>query len=162
MSHGMQTSSRCQKRQRKDLPCFVAIKIYSKAIRGLPRWQSGKESTCQCRRHRRYGFDQWVGEIPWKKKQQLTPVFLPEKSHGQRSLAGYSPQGCKGVGHNLATKQQHIYLDVLSHILFHHSLLQDIDYSYLSYVACLFVHFVYSCVSVNPKCLIQLSISPLW
>ena len=105
MSHGMQTASRCQKRQRKDLPCFVAIKIYSKAIRGLPRWHSGKESTCQCRRHRRYGFDQWVGEIPWKKKQQLTPVFLPEKSHGQRSLAGYSPQGCKGVGHNLATKQ---------------------------------------------------------
>ena len=35
-----------------------------------------------------------------------TPVFLPEKSHGQRNLAGYSPWGHKRVGHNLATKQQ--------------------------------------------------------
>ena len=34
------------------------------------------------------------------------PVFLPGKSHGQRSPEGYSPWGCKLVGHNLATKQQ--------------------------------------------------------
>ena len=47
----------------------------------LPRWLSGKESTCQCRRHR---FDPWVGKIPWKKNWQPTPVFLPGKSHGQR------------------------------------------------------------------------------
>ena len=33
--------------------------------------------------------------IPWKRKQQPTPVFLPEKSHGQRSPVGYSPWGCK-------------------------------------------------------------------
>ena len=33
-----------------------------------------------------------------------TPVFLPEKSHGQRSLAGYSPWGCKGAGHDLANQ----------------------------------------------------------
>ena len=37
---------------------------------------------------------------------QPTPVFLPGKSHGQRSLAGYSPRGCKRVGHNSVTKQQ--------------------------------------------------------
>ena len=67
MSYERQTASRCQKRQRKDLPCFVAIKIYSKAIRGLPTWHSGKESTCQCRRHRRYGFDQWVGRSPGRR-----------------------------------------------------------------------------------------------
>ena len=82
------------------------------------------------------------------------PVLLSGESHGQRSLAGYSPWGHKRVGHDLATKQQRIYVDVLSHILFHHRLLQDIDYSSLSYVACPFVHFVYSCVSVNPKRLI--------
>ena len=35
-----------------------------------------------------------------------TPVFLPGKSHEQRTLAGYSPQGCKRVGHNLVTQQQ--------------------------------------------------------
>ena len=42
-------------------------------------------------------------------KWQPTPIFLPEKSQGQRSLAGYSPRGCQGVGHNLVTKQQ-IYI----------------------------------------------------
>ena len=33
--------------------------------------------------------DPWVGRIPWRRKWQLTPVFLPGESHGQRSLAGY-------------------------------------------------------------------------
>jgi len=37
----------------------------------------------------------WVRKISWRKKWQLTPVSLPEKSHGQRSLAGYSSWGCK-------------------------------------------------------------------
>ena len=54
--------------------------------KGLPWWLSDKESACQCKRCR---FDLWVGKIPWKRKWQPTPVFLPGKSHGQRSLAGY-------------------------------------------------------------------------
>ena len=37
----------------------------------------------------------WVGKIPWRRKWQPTPVFLPGKSHGQKSLAGYSPKGAK-------------------------------------------------------------------
>ena len=56
---------------------------------------SGKESACQCRRFRRCGFNPWVGKIPWRRKWQPTPVFLPEKSHGQRSLASYSPWDLK-------------------------------------------------------------------
>ena len=36
------------------------------------------------------GFDAWVGKIPWRSAWQPTPVFLPEESHGQRSLEGYS------------------------------------------------------------------------
>ena len=40
-------------------------------------------------------FDPWVRKIHWSRKWQPTPVFLPGKSHGQRSLAGYSPWGCK-------------------------------------------------------------------
>ena len=60
-------------------------------ILGLPRWCSGKESTCQCRRPRRHRFDPWVRKTSWKRKWQPTPVFLPGKSNGQRSLAGYSP-----------------------------------------------------------------------
>ena len=68
---------------------------------GLPRWLSGKESTCQCRRCR---FDLWVGTIPWRRAWQPTPVFLPGESHGQRSLAGYSPWGHTESRHDLATK----------------------------------------------------------
>ena len=49
----------------------------------------------------RCGCDPWVGKIPWRRKWKPTPVFLPRKSCGQRSLAG-----CKKVGHDLATKQQ--------------------------------------------------------
>ena len=40
---------------------------------------------------KRCGFDPWIGKIPWKRKWQPTPIFLPEKSYGQRGLAGYSP-----------------------------------------------------------------------
>ena len=50
-----------------------------------------KESTCQCRRFKRLHFDPWVGKIPWRRKWQPTPVFLPGESHGQRSMMGYSP-----------------------------------------------------------------------
>jgi len=62
---------------------------------GLPWWLRGKDSTCQWRRHKRRGFDPWVRKIPWGREWQPTAVFLPGKSHGQRSLVGYSPWGCK-------------------------------------------------------------------
>ena len=62
---------------------------------GLPRWLSDKESACQCRRHQRCGFNPWVRKIPWRRKWQSTPVFLPGESCGQRSLMGYSPWGRK-------------------------------------------------------------------
>ena len=41
------------------------------------------------------GSDPWVRKLPWRRKWEPTPVFLPGKSHGQRSLVSYSPQGCK-------------------------------------------------------------------
>ena len=56
---------------------------------------SGKESTCQCKRCKRHGLNPWIGKIPCSRKGQPTPVFLLGKSYGQRSLAGYSPWGCK-------------------------------------------------------------------
>ena len=59
---------------------------------GLPWCLSGKESACQCRRHR---FDPYVRKIPWRRAWQPTPVFLPGESHGQRRLSGYSPWGRK-------------------------------------------------------------------
>ena len=51
-----------------------------------------KKSTCQFRRPT---FDPWVGKILWRREWQPTPIFLPGKSHGQRSLVGYSPWGRK-------------------------------------------------------------------
>ena len=62
---------------------------------GLPRWRSGKESTCQCRRRKRCGLNPCIRKMPWRRKWQPTPVFLPGDSHGQRNLAGYSPWGHK-------------------------------------------------------------------
>ena len=59
---------------------------------GLPRWLSGKESVCQCRRP---GFNSWVGKIPRRRKLQPTTVFLSGDFYGQRRLAGYSPWGHK-------------------------------------------------------------------
>ena len=49
---------------------------------GPPWWLNGKESNCQCWRRRRREFDPWVGKITWRRKWQLTPVFLPGESHG--------------------------------------------------------------------------------
>ena len=54
--------------------------------------------------HRRPGFNPWVGKILWRRKWQPTPVFLPGKSHGQRSLAGYSLWGHKELD---TTEQLH-------------------------------------------------------
>ena len=48
-----------------------------------------------CLQCRRPGFDPWVGKIPWRRAWQPTSVFLPGDSHGQRSLADYSPWGRK-------------------------------------------------------------------
>ena len=54
----------------------------------LPGGASGIKSPRQCRRQ---GLDPWVEKIPWRGKWLPTPVFLPGKFHGQRSLVGYSP-----------------------------------------------------------------------
>ena len=67
----------------------------------LPRWP-----TCQCRRR---GLDLWNGKIPWRRKGQPTPAFLPREFHGQRNLAGYNPCGHKWVRHDLVTKQQQLH-----------------------------------------------------
>ena len=47
--------------------------------RGFPGGTRGKELACQCRRHKRYEFDPWVGKILWRMTWQLTPIFLPRE-----------------------------------------------------------------------------------
>ena len=69
-------------------------------------------------------FDPWVSKIPWRIKWQPTTVLLPGKSHGQRSLAGYSPWGHKRVRHDLVIKQKNFLSGItciffLSIILFY-------------------------------------------
>ena len=54
--------------------------------RDFPGAASGKEPIGQCRRHKRWQFNPWVGKIPWRRAWQPTLVFLPGESHGQRSL----------------------------------------------------------------------------
>ena len=83
----------------------------------LPRWLSGKESTCQCRRCHKRQFNPWVGKIPWRKKWHLTPVFLPGKFHGQKSLAGYNPKGRKELDTTEATECNKLSKRVLYHVL---------------------------------------------
>ena len=81
---------------RQNLKKKVKVKRQDWHSSGLwghfPWWLRGKESACQCRRHHS---DPWTRKIPWRRKWQSTPVFLPGKSYGQRSLASYSPWDCK-------------------------------------------------------------------
>ena len=87
----------------RDNHCWVVAEFAGEEFRqrGFPGDSAEKESTCQ---FRRCGFNPWIGKIPWRREWQPTPVFLPGKSHGQRSLMGYSPWGSKSVRHNLMTK----------------------------------------------------------
>ena len=54
-----------------------------------------KNLPANARGARRHEFNPRIGKIPWSRKWQPTPIFLPAKLHGQRSLAGYSPWGHK-------------------------------------------------------------------
>ena len=71
----------CQKKS--SLQFLVSIAV-------LPRWLSGKESACQCRRR---GFNPWLGKIPQRRKWQPTPVFLSGEFHGKRNLSGLQSMG---------------------------------------------------------------------
>ena len=87
-----------------------------------------------------------VRKIPWWRKWQPTPVFLPGKSHGQRNLAVYGPSGHKRVVHNLATKQQRqlcFFVFFMIHTFFLHFFV-----GILSVCMCVLV-FLWVCVCVH-------------
>ena len=134
------------------------IKFWRQSI-GWSRkeWASllAQESTCQCRRH---GCDPWAGKIPWRRAWQPISIFSLGESHGQRSLAGYSP-GSQRVRHdwsnlvrmhlllyNKVTQlytHTHTYIYNLFHILFNYGLSQDTELSF-------------PCYPVGPCCLFTL------
>ena len=86
---------------RGKLNCLDVQMLQPNLITIFQGWQSfpggavAKEPACQRRRRKRCRFNPWVRKIPWRRKWQPTPIFLPGESHGQRSLVGYSPRGCK-------------------------------------------------------------------
>ena len=84
---------------------YISLYLYM----GFPGGTSGKELACQCRRYKRHGFDPWVGMICWRRAWQPTSVFWPEESHGQRSLASYSPWGHREWDTTEVTEHVHIY-----------------------------------------------------
>ena len=85
---------------------------------GFPDGASGKVPACQCRRHKRYMFNPWVGMIPWRRACQPTPVFLPGKSHGQWSLVSYGPQDLKELNMTEVTSHTHTYYMVVLFLVF--------------------------------------------
>ena len=83
--HSLEFLAFCVLRRKALSLCVSSPDISVLGVTTLILW-SGKESSCQCRSH---GFNPWVRTMPWRRKWQPTPVFLPGKSHGQRSLTGY-------------------------------------------------------------------------
>ena len=55
-------------------------------------------------------FNPWVEKIPWRSAWQLTPLFFPGESHGQKSLVDYSPQGCKELDMTEVTEHAHMHI----------------------------------------------------
>ena len=73
----------------------------------LPSWPSGQIICLLRRRYRRHRFDPWAGKNRWRRKRQPSPVFLSGESHGERSLAGYSPWGRRGLGTTMHASLAH-------------------------------------------------------
>ena len=68
-----------------------SISLSGAQTKGFPGSSNGKESACNAEDQ----VQSLVRKIPWRREWLLTPVFLPGKFHGQRSLVGYSPRGRK-------------------------------------------------------------------
>ena len=67
---------------------------------------SGKEPTCQCKRHKRFRFYPWVGKIPWRRGWQPTPVFLPGGSPLTEEPGGLLSMGSQRIRHDWVTKNK--------------------------------------------------------
>ena len=83
---------------RREEGLFFKIKKFKKKKKkDLVTLQKKKRISLQCTRPK---FNPWVGKIPWRRRWQPTPAFLPGEFYGQRILAGYSPIGWQRVGHD--------------------------------------------------------------
>ena len=74
---------------------ILANVLGNRHLLDFPVNSDGKKKKKICLQCRRPGFDPWVGKIPWRRAWQLTPVFSPGESQGQRSMVGASIGGRK-------------------------------------------------------------------
>ena len=112
-------------------PIYMGRHMYVCLLHGAA---VGKGSTFQCGRCKFYP---WVGKVPWSRKWEPPPEFLPGKLHGQRSLARYSPWGPKESD---TTEHEHASMYIYI-FFFTYRLLQKIEYSSMCYTV---TYFTYS------------------
>ena len=93
--------------------CWIIWQLYFQFFKEPPYCFSLVAQSVKSLQCGRAGFDAWVGKIPWRRKWQPTPVFLPGKSRGWRSLAGYSPWGHK---ESEITEQLHFHYSVFGYL----------------------------------------------
>ena len=72
----------------------------SRNTKGFPGGTSGKEPTCQCKRHKGHRFNPWDGKISWRRSWQPTPVFLPGESPRTEEPGRLQATGSQGVRHD--------------------------------------------------------------
>ena len=76
------------------------VLLHCRKIHLFPGGASAKEPACQCRKGKRRRFDSWVWKIPWRKKWQPTPVFMPRESPWTEEPGGLQSMGSQRVGHD--------------------------------------------------------------
>ena len=82
-------------------------------------------------------FVPWVGRIPWRSEWLATPVFLPGEFHGQKSLAGYTPWGCKELDTTEhRSMHTHLIFKSLSHFEFIFCMVWECALTSLIYMSC--------------------------
>ena len=125
-------------RRNNTISEYIIVLYYTIVqYKGFSPTSVGKESSCnagirlQCRRP---GFNSWVQKIPWRRKWQPTPVFLPGKSHGQERLGDYSPWG---------RKRQTRFSDETTTILYYTILYYTILYYTILFYTILFYTILY-------------------
>ena len=132
--------------------CFASNITYTIFFPGLPRWLSGKEVACQCRRQR---LNPWVGNIPWRRTWQPTPVSLSGKFHWQRSLIGVTIHrvtqsiGSQGVRHDWA--RTHIHTGFSRLYIYTHTHTHKHFFFFLTSLCMVVSRSIYS-YFVNGKC----------
>ena len=72
---------------------FALVSVAVSGRDGLPGGAGGEEPPCQYRRRKRLGFSPWVWKIPWRRKGQPTPVFLPGESPRTEEPGGLQSMG---------------------------------------------------------------------